>query len=167
MKILRSLATSLFLVILLSSPLHARDFRNIIKIPVAPTGFVSDSVGTDRAKFKQIDQHLIEQSVRKIVASWNNNTLSEYLADNFQDKILLINTIRRSVPRDASLRVLSVQGVSTLEQKELKQQKDKNKQLQSIVIATVELQIEFSDPFNGFVRLPHTSQFYLQVTESE
>lgn len=168
---MKSLSTllSFLLFITISSTLHARNFRNIVKIPVAPVGFIknNNSLITNRVSFKQIDRRVIEDSIRKIVASWNNNNLSEYLVDNFQDKSLLLNTIRRIVPRDAKLRVLSVQAVSTLEQKKLKLKGSKKRKILSVVIATVKLQLEFNDLLNGFVRLPHTSQFYLQVTESE
>jgi len=167
--VMKQLSIILLLMTLISSQLYARDFRRMIKIPVAPKGYTAQQalLSTNRASFQQIDRTLIEASIKKIVASWNNNSLSKYLVDNFQDKSLLLNTIRRSVPRDARLRVLSVQAVSTLEQKKIRVKNYKKKKRQSVVIATVELQLEFNDPFKGFVRLPHTSQFYLQVTESE
>ena len=154
------------------SSLHAREFRTFNKIPVAPKLSVTNSklktlAPIQKTAFKFVDSVLIEKSIRNIVASWNSEKLAHYLADTFQGKTLLLNVIRSDVPRDAVLRLLAVQSVSTIEQTLATDKVTKKRQLRSVVITTVDLQLEFNDPFNGFVRLPHTSQFYLQVVESE
>ncbi len=156
--------------------LPARNFRSMIKIPVAPKSDIvnpnvqilqNDVQQNNVRSFKSIDRQQVEKGIKEILASWNTNELSNYLVDNFQDKRLLLTSINRAVPRETKLRLLAVQGISTLEQSWLVNKKTNQRQLKNIVIATVELQIEFNDPFNGMVLLPHTSQFYLQIIESE
>jgi len=161
-----SIISVLLLTVFSSQLVQARDFRSIIKIPAAPQN-ISLSSTTKQKPFRPVDTTVIEKSVRKIVSSWNHYDFSKYLADAFQAKTLLINTIRRSVPRDARLRLLSVQGISTIKQEWTNNSINHRKKLNSVVITTVELQLEFNDPFQGQIKLPHTSQFYLQVTESE
>ena len=165
MKLINLTMTALLFTMFNIQVAQARDFRSLIKIPVAPQNIALNST-INKKTFRPVDSALIEKHVRKIVSSWNRNDLSKYLSDTFQDKTLLINTIRRTVPRDASLRLLSVQGISTLQQS-WDTNKARKKTLNSVVIATVDIQLEFNDPFQGLVKLPHTSQFYLQVTESE
>ena len=170
MKSMTSIIGITLLSLAVAQSAYARDFRSMVKIPVAPKHAVIDADMKEimpTSSLKAVDSALIEKSIREIVASWNSKDLSQYLADSFQDKNLLLTTIDRSVPRDATLRVLSIQGISPIEQSWSTNKKTRVKQLQTVVIATVELQLEFNDPFNGLIRLPHTSQFYLQVTESE
>lgn len=144
----------------------ARDFRSMTKIPVAPKGsLMGDQL--PRQQFKPLDRGLIEQHIRKILAHWNQADFDQYLAKGFQDKDKLIYTITQSVPRDARLRLLAVKGLSTLSQRRIAGKGKASQRLQSTVVATVDLQLEFNDPFQGQIRLPHSSQFYLQVTESE
>jgi hypothetical protein len=149
----------------------ARDFRNINRIPVAPKlspiNSASNVIPVKTNIIKRVDSAVINKAIKKIVANWNKAELTKYLAESFQGKTLLLNTIQRNIPRDAVLRLLAVQGISTIEQHWQTDKISHNRQLKSIVIATVDLQLEFNDPFNGFIRLPHTSQFYLQVLESE
>ena len=164
---------SILLIVLAFSTqqLAARNFRSMIKIPVAPKSDIVDPniqvLKNNTQGFKPVDRQLVEKGIKEILASWNTNELSNYLVDNFQDKRLLLTSINRAVPRETKLRLLAVQGSSTLEQSWLVNKKTSQRQLKNIVIATVELQIEFNDPFNGMVLLPHTSQFYLQIIESE
>lgn len=166
-----SLFSLIFFVLLNANIVQARDFRGFNKIPVAPK--LADQsadlkvIQLNKNAIKTVDSRLIEKSIRKIVASWNTEELANYLDDAFQGKTLLLNIISREIPRDATLRLLAVQGMSTIEQKWSTNKKSHQRELRSVVIATVDLQLEFNDPFNGQVRLPHTSQFYLQVVETE
>lgn len=169
---LRTLMSVLLIAMAVSmQSLQARNFRSMIKIPVAPRSDIVNPeiqvLNHNVQAFRPVERQLVEKGIKAILASWNTNELSQYLVDNFQDKRLLLTTINRAVPRETKLRLLAVQGISTLEQSWLINKKNSQRQLKNIVIATVELQIEFNDPFNGMVLLPHTSQFYLQIIESE
>ncbi|MCF6281276.1 MAG: hypothetical protein L3J28_03550 [Candidatus Polarisedimenticolaceae bacterium] len=166
MKTINLITTGLLLSLALAQPTSARNFRDMIRIPVAPERMAVEASAT-LTSFSPVDRATIEKSIRKIVASWNGPDLAKYLAKNFQDKHLLLTTIQRSVPMDAKLRLISVHGISTLEQNNSLHPTTHARQRRSVVIATVDLQLEFNDPFKGLVKLPHSSQFYLQVVESE
>ncbi len=166
MKKINLITAGLLLSLTLSQPTSARNFRDMIRIPVAPEKMATE-VSTIAAPFSPVDRATIEKSIQKIVASWNGPNLAAYLDKNFQDKSLLLTTIQRSVPMDAKLRLIAVHGITTLEQKVSTKPSSQVRQRRSVVIATVDLQLEFNDPFKGLVKLPHSSQFYLQVMESE
>ncbi len=166
MKTTHLITAGLLLSIALAQPASARNFREMIRIPVAPEKRAME-ISTAVAPFSQVDPATLEKSIRKIVASWNGPNLAAYLDKNFQDKSLLLTAIQRSVPLDAKLHLIAVHGISTLEQRVSTQPSSQVRQRRSVVIATVDLQLEFNDPFKGLVKLPHSSQFYLQVMESE
>jgi hypothetical protein len=168
MKVRNSIVVGLLLAITLSEAGHARSLRQMIKIPVAPKEAVAkESRSIPDKQFAPIDTAFVEASIRQIVKSWNGEGLAEYLDDNFQDKALLLSAIQRSVPMDAWLELLAVHNIHTLEQTRLPNRRlgqiGGQIERQSVVVATVELQISF----NGQVKLPHTSQFYLQISEPE
>jgi hypothetical protein len=78
-----------------------------------------------------------------------------------------MSVLQRDIPRDASLQLLFIQNISTLNQVwGLTTGYSKRSRI-STVVATVNLQLRFIDPFKGVVILPHTSQFYLRVVEVE
>lgn len=166
MKNFNLITTALLLSFALSQPADARNFRDMIIIPVAPEKMARE-ISSVPTEFSPVDQVTIEKSIRKIVASWNGPDLAKYLHNNFRDKNLLLTSIQSSVPMDAKLRLISVHGISTLEQNSSPHPTTHVRQRSSVVIATVDLQLEFNDPFKGIVKLPHSSQFYLQVVESE
>ncbi len=166
MKTTHLITAGLLLSLTLSQPASARNFREMIRIPVAPEKRAIEA-STAAVSFSPVDSAAIEKSIRKIIASWNGPNLAAYLDNNFQDKNLLLTTIQRSVPMDAKLRLIAVHGISTLEQQILTNPSSQVRQRRSVVIATVDLQLEFNDPFKGLVKLPHSSQLYLQVMESE
>ncbi len=79
------------------------------------------------------------------------------------DKSRLLDVIAEEVPRDAKLRIVSVQGINTLDQY---QRKVTDRLVQvSMVSAIVRTQIEFTLPKFGFQRLDGTAEFTLEVTE--
>ena len=155
----------LLLSIFMAPLAMAREFRRLNTIPVAAIN--STKPAQLQQAFKPIGIQQVEEAVREIVASWNTVKLKDKLDDRFTDKAILLATIQRVVPMDAQLRMLSVRNISTLEQNWQEVGNTSQRQLESIVVATVEIQMEFNDPLKGQVRLAHTSQFYLRVTEAE
>jgi len=164
MKNINLITVMMLLSLALSHSASARDFREMNRIAVAPKGAATGVLATP---ISPVDYTTIEKAVRKIVDSWNGPNLARYLDKNFQDKTLLLTVIQRSVPMDAKLRLIAVHGISTLEEKVMNNPVSNARERQRVVIATVDLQLEFNDPFKGMVKLPHSSQFYLQVVESE
>jgi len=66
-----------------------------------------------------VKRRLVESAVRDILAAWGSSGLSEKLADGFYDSQRLIDAVDGQAPRDASLRILAIEGIQTLSQQEM------------------------------------------------
>jgi len=160
---------------------HARQFRRMAPIPVQPSHEVFDPSGgmsvlspsgskatlQTAEELVPLDDQLIASEIQKIVQSWNKAGLDSYLDENFPQRFQLLSMLQRDTPRDASLQLLSIQNISTLNQAWSLTTGYSKRSRTSTVVATVNLQLRFIDPFKGVVTLPHTSQFYLRVVEVE
>ena len=153
--------TLLVIVALLSVlPARAQEFRQLNRIatPAAlaklPPG--ARSVATQRP----IPASDIDAAVRNIAASWNTPTLEPLLTENFYDKSRLLGTLAAGVPRDAALRLVSIQGSQTVQQYTLAEGEEPP-MLYSRVSVTVRTQVEFNDPQRGFQRLDGTNDMVL------
>ena len=160
---------------------QARQFRRMAPIPVqpspqslgplsgvsvlAPSGSSLSLKGAE--ELMPLDDQLIATEVHKIVKSWNTSDLASYLHDYFPQGPQLVSVLQRDTPHDARLQLLSIQNISTLDQVWAPVTKGQTRSRISTVVATVKLQLRFIDPFKGLVTLPHTSQFYLRVVETE
>ena len=102
----------------------------------------------------------IETAVRDITASWNKPTLERLLAENFYDKSRLLGTLAAGVPRDAGLRIVSIQGSQILTQYTMAGP-DGQQALYSRVSVTVRTQVEYNDAQKGFQRLEGTNDLVL------
>jgi hypothetical protein len=115
------------------------------------------------AAIRPVERDRVEAAVRQLAQAWNTPALPAYLAPNFYGKERLLDTLASSVPKDARLRVLSIQGVQTLAQ--YVQARDGGEVMVSRVSVTARTQVEFNDPKAGLKRLDGTNEFILQVTE--
>ena len=102
----------------------------------------------------------IEAAVRDIAASWNTPALEPLLAENFYDKSRLLSALAAGVPRDAGLRLVSIQGSQILTQYTMAGP-DGRPALYSRVSVTVRTQVEYNDPQKGFQRLDGTNDLVL------
>ena len=107
----------------------------------------------------------IEAAVRDIAASWNKPNLEPLLAENFYDKSRLLGTVAAAVPRDAELRIVSMQGSQILAQYTMAGP-DGQQMLYSRVSVTVRTQVEYNDPQKGFQRLDGTNDLVLLFKRS-
>jgi len=160
---------------------QARQFRRMAPIPVQPSPEVLDpssgmsvlmpsgSSATLQVveELMPLDDQLIADEVQKIVQSWNTVGLDSYLHEYFPQRFQLLSVLQRDTPHDASLQLLAIQNISTLNQVWGSNTGGSKRSRISTVVATVNLQVRFIDPFKGVVTLPHTSQFYLRVVEVE
>jgi len=168
-QLLRFVGISILLITVLVSTSEARQFRKMAPIPVAPDVLGSkDVLNTSQANamLEPIDPAFIVKEVEKIVASWNTAGLVDYLDRAFPSRWQLVDVLGRDIPVDAQLQLLNVQNISTLSQNWLNTTPSQ-RQRESNVVATVNLQIRFIDARKGLITLPHTSQLYLRVVESE
>lgn len=151
----------------MAGALQARQFRGMrpIATPVATAVNLPDGA-RPVANIKPLSREQIEPLVRKLMEAWNTPALSDKLDEGFYDKSRLTDAIDRIAPRDATLRVQSLQGVQTLSQYLIADPEARGREkLVSVVSATVRTQLEFNDPSAGFVRRPGVNEYILKVTQ--
>jgi len=115
-------------------------------------------------EFSPIPRSVVEPQLEMILAKWNTPEMASTLSDQFYDRTRLLDLVNTEIPRDARLRVLSLQNVRTLQQYELPAANSESPAKVSIVSATARTQLEFNSP-TGLVRLPGTNEFILKVTQ--
>ena len=162
-----SLLIILFLVSTFVLKADARQFRQInpIASPINARSVLPD--GAKAVKVSQaVDREQIAGAVNQLLSKWNNGELESTLSEEFFDKSRLIDAVDTVVPRDATLRVQSIQGVQTLQQYLVPSEEAEGREdLVSIVSATVRTQLEFNDPAEGYVRRQGVNEFILKVTQ--
>lgn len=102
--------------------------------------------------------------LQQVIEKWNSSEMASTLSDQFYDKSRLLDVMNTGVPREAKLRIQSIQGIQTLQQYIVPNPADGRGEQVSIVSATVRTQLEFNSPMAGFVSLPGTNEFILQIT---
>jgi len=145
----------------LAVPVDARQFRTIRTI-TTPEKLPENAEPVER--FRPVKAQIVKAAVEKLADAWNTGTLDPLLSrEKFYNKDRLLDTLAGDIPRDATLRVLSVGGITTLDQY-FQPREGRRKQV-NIVSAIVRTQIEFNDPNNGFVRLEGRNEFVLEVVQ--
>ncbi len=151
---------SLVALLLVSAQGQAQEFRLLNRI-ATPTAAQRLPSGARLVTSPQpIPAAEIEAAVREVVGSWNKPNLEGLLAENFYDKSRLLGTLAAGVPRDAALRIVSIQGSQLLSQYTMAGP-DGQQALYRRVAVTVRTQVEFNDPQKGFQRLDGTNDLVL------
>lgn len=145
-------------------PAHAQEARQFNRIASPQAASHVPPGARAVTTVRPVPAAKVEQAVKKIVGAWNSPDLAPMLADNFYDKSRLIDALLTKVPRNARLRVLSVQGIQTLNQY-LQNTAPGVEQLVSRVSVTVRTQVEYNDPQAGFQRLDGNNEFILLIAE--
>jgi len=147
---------------------QARQFRYLAPIaapqpsPTLPPGVkpVANVVALPRAK--------VEAALNEVIATWNSQRLEQKLSKQFYDKSRLLDALDTRAPRDATLRVQSIQGVQTLQQfTRPDPARAGAEQLVSRVSVTARTQLEFVDRDGSFARRAGINEFILSITHSE
>jgi hypothetical protein len=150
--------------LLAAAPAASQEVRQLNRIPTPQAAPKLPPGARAVASVRPVSTVGIEAAVRLIASAWNAPRLAPVLADNFYDKSRLLDALNTKVPRDATLRVLAIQGVQTLNQY-LQTNAAGAELLVSRVSVTVRTQVEFNDPNKGFQRLDGTNEFILLVTQ--
>lgn len=162
---MQALAIATLIVLLLPPGSRARQFRSEIPIATPAQAGVEMPEGAEPVdKITPLTREQVAPLVKQVMSSWNTDRLDKMLGKNFYDRSRLTDAVDRVVPRDAILRVQSVQGVQTLQQYIVPG--EEGDKLVSIVSATIRTQLEFNDPTNGFQRRPGVNEFILRVTQA-
>ncbi len=160
----------LLIAAFLTTSTNAGEMRryNPIRTPVLVASLLPEiPPGAEFVKeIMPIDRQIASKAVKDFAEAWNTPNMLNLLDSDFFDKSLLNNAMasKTKVPSDARLRLLSIQGIHTLQQV-IASDPVYDRILHSIVLVTAKTQIEFNDAGEGFVRLPGTNDFLLQVKE--
>jgi len=99
-----------------------------------------------------------EAAVQKLAAAWSDRKLDGVLGSQFSDRDRLVDALQTKVPRDARLRVVSVQGWQVLEQHRI------GGFLVSKLSVTASTQVEFGGAAGYQVR-PGTNEYILTLND--
>ena len=132
---------------------ESRTFSRISSVEPLPPGALRVN------DIQPVRRDVLERAVANIAAQWNTANLEEVLAEEFYDGQRLEDTVLSVAPRDATLRVLSIQGQQVLQQYLLEGTR------YSRVSVTVRTQVEFTDNSGAFQRRDGTAEWLLKVTE--
>lgn len=161
MNLLRTLLFISLAAGLCSTPIAAQEFRTLNAIPTpgkTPAGMLPVD------ELRPIAPSAAADSVKKVMSAWNGGGIQQYLGDDFYDKSGLSDAVNIKVPKDAAIRIMSVQGVQTLQQ--FQRKKDGGGQeLVSEVSVTADTQIEYNDPTKGFVKFGGVNEYIIRITE--
>jgi hypothetical protein len=91
--------------------------------------------------------------------------MASTLGEELYDSARLTQAVQRNVPKDAKLRLLSVQGVQTLQQYRLEPTANSGGKLVSVVTALANTQLEYQGA-NGLVSLPGRNEYRLKITQA-
>ncbi len=153
-----------FIIVMLTMlmSVEASRFRKVERI------FTPDATPDGMApvqKIKPVDRKEIEDAVRDLMNSWNTKDLERWLSDDFYDRTRLLDVIDTDVPRYATLRIMSIEGVQTLNQCVQQDTLMAVNKIISNVSATVQIQLEYNDMESPFQRLDGTFELFFRVTE--
>ena len=148
----------------ISVEINARQFR--LLSPIASpeqngTAIPKGTIAVDN--IQPLSREDVEPLIRDLLSQWNTAEMASTLSDSFYDKSRLLDVMDTGVPRDAKLRVQSVQGIQTLGQYINPGEGDERGELVSIVSATVRTQLEYNNASGSFVSQTGTNEFILQV----
>ncbi|MEC9345000.1 MAG: hypothetical protein VYB54_02165 [Pseudomonadota bacterium] len=141
-----------------ASAQESRRFRAIASPEAVPEG--QEPV----AQVDPVSREAANNAVKEVLQAWNDGRLGDYLGEDFVDRGRLLDSVTEDVPRDASVRVLGLSAVQTVQQ--FRSTGEGGARLvTSIVSANADTQVEFNDPVRGFRTLRGQNTFFLRITE--
>ncbi len=158
--------TTLLLAVATAGAALAQNFRAIqpIASPDVQLALPEGAVPVENPT--PVPRKVVETKLRKIIERWNSPRMAQTMADSFYDKSRLLDAVEANVPRDAQLKLQSIQSVRTVQQYMSEPSEYGPQTRTSIVSAVAQTQLEFNSP-TGFVRLPGVNEFILRITEME
>lgn len=160
----RMLATGLVVSSLFVSVAYAGHGSREVEAIMGPHSHGHDHEHAPNPDYQPVPVSLVKQQVEGLVSRWNTPEMQQDLAASFRDSQRLMENMDVVVPRDATLRLMSVQGVQTLKQFKRPAEDGQPARRVSVVSATVSTQLEYQSP-SGFVRLPGVNEFVLEISE--
>ncbi|MEO3432069.1 hypothetical protein [Inquilinus sp. CAU 1745] len=116
------------------------------------------------AQYPEVDRTVVNAAVERLLGSWGDGKLLEYLAPDFRGDIELVRNILAAAPADAKLRLLSLQSFYTVSQT-LGTHAQLGPVVVSEVAVTANIQVELTNPFNGdFIRADGRNELLLRIS---
>ena len=160
------IAGALLIGLLASGSAAAQTFRSFQAIPV-PDAATRQAIllrGGVAAGIRQVPRDVVEEAVHRIYASYNTPDFRQYLSERFYDPERLVEAIAEKVPREAVLRLISINSIQTVSQQPAKDEAGRET-IESLVLVVVRAQMEFSSA-QGFQRREGESELVLRFRES-
>jgi hypothetical protein len=165
-KVLKLLLAGLALVPLVA---HAQTFRSIQPIPV-PDEQTREAIRQGGALrggaipgLRQIPREAVEDAVRRIYAAYNTPEFRQYLSERFYDPERLVSAIDEKVPREAKLRLLSINSAQTVSSRRARDEAGRDV-TETLVMVVVRAQMEFTNA-QGFQRREGEQELVLRFRE--
>lgn len=152
-----------FILAMTCMAVNAAEFRRFDAIKVVPKK-IGDVTLQHVDAIRPVPLALIEKGIAEIVQSWNGPDFASYVSNRAYDKSRLLDAVDNYVPRDASLRLLSLEDSHTLNQYE-SQDDHGHSILISEVSVELTTQVEFEDPAKGFQRRNGRMELILEVIQ--
>jgi len=157
------LALAAAALLALALPAWGQTFRFIQPI-LAPDATLRAAIlnggGTSVPGFKPVPREVVEAAVRKIYAAYNTPEFRQYLSERFYDPDRLVEALYEKVPREATLRLISVNSASTVSQERVKGDAGELF-VDSLVLVVVRAQMEYTST-RGFQRREGESELVLR-----
>lgn len=148
---------------------QAQGFRFIRPI-VAPDASTRDAIlagrqlrGSATLVPQPVPRDVVETAVRKIYAAYNTPDFAQYLSERFYDPERLTDAVGQKVPREATLRLISIDSVQTVSQQPAKDENGRDV-TESLVMVVVRAQMEFTTTA-GFQRREGESELILRFRQ--
>jgi hypothetical protein len=160
-NLLRTLLVIIVSAGLCSTLVAAQEFRTLNAIPTpgkTPAGMLPAE------EIRPIAPAAAADSVKKVMNAWNGGGIQQHLGDDFYDKSGLADAINIKVPKDAAIRIMSVQGIQTLQQFQRKKDGGGQETISEVSV-TADTQVEYNDPTKGFVKFGGVNEYIIRIKE--
>lgn len=166
---MRAAAAIALALLACASPASAQTFRSIQPIPV-PDAQLRQAIqqgaqlrGAAIPGMRQIPREVVEEAVRRIYAAYNTPDFRQYLSERFYDPDRLLMAIDEKVPREATLRLVSINSAQTVSMQRTKDEQGRGV-TESLVLVVVRAQMEFNSA-QGFQRRDGEQEIVLRFRE--
>ena len=161
----RATSALLFVLALAPAAATAQTFRSFQAIPTPDAGTrEAMRLRGAAAGIRQVPREVVDEAVHRIYATYNTPDFRQYLSELFYDPERLVEAIAEKVPREAVLRLISINSVQTVSQKAAKDELGRDT-IESLVLVVVRAQMEFTSA-QGFQRREGESELVLRFRES-
>ncbi|NLI75004.1 MAG: hypothetical protein GX442_01020 [Candidatus Riflebacteria bacterium] len=129
---------------------------------VRPTPEVEKLAQEARSRAPQ----LAREAMQRLVLSWNQGDAARHLSSDFVDRERFLTSWDGQVPRDARVRLLSVEGVQPLDQdNRLEGSPPTLLHVNTRISVRATTQVEYNDPQRGFQRREGRNEYIFRIRQ--